>query len=64
MVLNMTIADLLKLHLGSIIVGAIILVAVIGIIISIVRKKKKGGCSSCSCGCNCDVCPGETESHT
>ena len=42
---------------GTIIVGAVLLLAVAAIIKSIITKKRRG-ISSCSCGGNCSACGG------
>lgn len=53
-------AEFLSLHLGTILVGALLLAGVIGIVADIIRKKRKGKCVSCDCGCaGCSgSCPG------
>ena len=46
----------LKENLSTIIIGLIILAAVAGIVVKMIRDKKKGK-TSCSCGCGCENCP-------
>jgi len=37
--------------MGTILIGLILLGVVAGIILKIVRDKRKGKCAGCSCGC-------------
>lgn len=50
--------DFLLANWGTLLVGALVLAAVLGVIIKMVRDKKQGK-SSCSCGCGgCSGCGG------
>lgn len=46
----------LKDNLSTIIIGLIILAVVAGIVVKMIRDKKKGK-TSCNCGCGCENCP-------
>ena len=45
----------LAANIGSILVGLLILLLITGIVIHMIRQKKKGK-SACGCGCGCDGC--------
>ena len=47
---------------GSFIVGAIVLLIVAAIVISMIRKKRSGS-ASCSCGCDCGGCSVSSGCH-
>ena len=47
--------EFISLHLGTIIVGLLVLAGVSSIVIKMVRDKKKG--KSVGCGCGCESCP-------
>lgn len=50
--------DFLFANWGTLLVGVLVLAAVLGVIIKMVRDKKQGK-SSCSCGCGgCSGCGG------
>ena len=44
-------------NFGTILVSALILLAVILIVARMVRRKKQGMSCSCDCGCSCEDCP-------
>jgi hypothetical protein len=46
--------NFLAANLGNIIVSAILILMVALVIVSLVRKKKKG---QTTCGCGCEKCP-------
>lgn len=48
--------DFLKENLSTIIIGLAILGAVVGIVVKMIKDKKKGK-SACNCGCGCENCP-------
>ncbi len=50
----------LKENISTIIIGLILLAAVVGIIVKMVRDKKKG---RNSCGCDCANCPSAGMCH-
>ena len=49
-------------NLSTIIIGLIILAIVVGIVVKMLRDKKKG-ISSCNCGCGCENCPSSEICH-
>ncbi|MGN1190461.1 MAG: FeoB-associated Cys-rich membrane protein [Candidatus Ornithospirochaeta sp.] len=51
----------LKVNIGAIIVCAILILIVAGVIISMIRDKKKG---KSSCGCGCSGCPMSGSCHS
>ena len=51
----------LKVNIGTIIVCAILILIVAGVIISMIRDKKKG---KSSCGCGCSGCPMSGSCHS
>ncbi len=51
----------LKINIGTIIVCAILILIVAGVIISMIRDKKKG---KSSCGCGCSGCPMSGSCHS
>jgi hypothetical protein len=54
--------EFLALHLGTIVVGLLVLAGVISIIAGLVRDKKKGKCAGCGGGCG--GCSGGTSCTT
>ena len=52
----------IKENLSTIIIGLIILAVVVGIVVKMIRDKKKGK-GSCSCGCGCENCPSASICH-
>lgn len=50
-------------NLGTIIVGAILLAAVIAVMMKM-RKDKKAGKGTCSCGGSCDHCASRGRCHS
>ena len=46
----------IKENLSTIIIGLIILGAVVGIVIKMIKDKKNGK-TACNCGCGCESCP-------
>ena len=55
--------DFLIANWGTLLVGVLILAAVLGVIIKMVRDKQQGE-SSCSCGCGgCSGCGGNSVCH-
>lgn len=51
----------LEVNIGTIIVCAILILIVAGVIISMIRDKKKG---KSSCGCGCSGCPMSGSCHS
>ena len=46
----------IALHLGTIIIATLVFAGVAGIVVKIVKDRKKGKCVGCSCGCEgCDA---------
>lgn len=43
------------MNFGTLVVGLLLVLMVIGVIRSLVKKKKEG---KCSCGCDCGTCGG------
>ncbi|MBQ9550203.1 MAG: FeoB-associated Cys-rich membrane protein [Lachnospiraceae bacterium] len=53
--------SLLINNLGTIIVGAILLVIIVSILYSTLKKSGKNGTGGCGCGCS--SCPGSSMCH-